>query len=388
MRFSTFNLEGYRDLKTVPYYVNITVSLEIGVKIMSKRYKGRKKGAPIQYIIGIVILAAAAVIAIKGSIDHSKNPLNTPSASPAHTASAAVTPSASVPASNITPSAPPKETPPPTSQPQQTSDQLQVNKASISDYITVSKSEDDMYKGALILVNRSYPYQFKDFQELVSLLDNKSSSYKAAYNDTYIGSLTVDPLNKMLDDFYKNTGNKGVYIISGFRSYERQQVLFKNEAAQKGETEASYWVAKPGTSEHHTGLAIDFGLFDSAGAYYDYDGSGDYAWINKNCQKYGFVVRFNESKKNLTNVYYEPWHFRYLGIPHATELTKLGLCLEEYIDYLRSYSYDNPLSIKTDDGGEYNTYFCKGLEVRVPPSGDYSISGNNVDGFIVTVRTA
>ena len=68
---------------------------------------------------------------------------------------------------------------------------------------------------------------------------------------------------------------------------------------------------------------------------HDYDGTGDFEWINKNCYKYGFVVRYTEEKQRLTKIQDEPWHFRYVGIPHAYYMTTNNLCLEEYIDLVR-----------------------------------------------------
>lgn len=253
------------------------------------------------------------------------------------------------------------------------------------EYATINKTQDDIYMGKLILVNKEHPYKFFDSSN-VNISEKKSSSYKVSDNTLMIGKDTITPLNAMFDAFYKNGGVNTTYVISAFRTFERQQVLYDQEVADKGIEEGGKWVAKPGTSEHHTGLAVDLGIFDSAGVYHEYDGSGVYSWINQNSYKYGFVVRYTAEKKAITNINPEPWHFRYLGMPHATQISKLKLCLEEYIDLLRTYSYKNPMKITSADGGEYISYFCSGLTVYVPKSGNYDISGNNVDGFIVTVK--
>src|SRR5699024_4721472 len=67
---------------------------------------------------------------------------------------------------------------------------------------------------------------------------------------------------------------------------------------------------------------------------------GEYAWINENCQDYGWVVRYDQAKAELTGIYDEPWHFRYVGVPHATKMAGLDLCLEENIDYLKDFTFE------------------------------------------------
>ena len=82
-------------------------------------------------------------------------------------------------------------------------------------------------------------------------------------------------------------------------------------------------VAKPGTSEHHTGLAVDI-----AGGWPMFD------WLEEHCVEYGFILRFPEGKEEITGITYEPWHFRYVGVEMAQEIQSLGMCLEEYVEYL------------------------------------------------------
>ena len=86
-------------------------------------------------------------------------------------------------------------------------------------------------------------------------------------------------------------------------------------------------VARPGTSEHHTGLAIDFN-----GVKDDFYKTKEYSWLMSNAANYGFILRYPQNKTDVTNVIYEPWHFRYVGKVHAQKVVQSGLCLEEYID--------------------------------------------------------
>ena len=117
------------------------------------------------------------------------------------------------------------------------------------------------------------------------------------------------------------------------------------------------------------------------------------AWMEQNCAKYGFVVRYDGSKFEKTGILDESWHYRYVGVPHATYMMENNLCLEEYLELLKnSYAYPNePLTVSANDT-EYLIYYVPVSSdsttfVPVPPEsvGTYEISGNNVDGFIVTV---
>ena len=96
-------------------------------------------------------------------------------------------------------------------------------------------------------------------------------------------------------------------------------------------------------------------------------------------------------KSDLTGVSYEPWHFRFVGKPHAYIMTQQGICMEEYIDYLKQFPFGRQhLQIEDYDGKRYEIYYVKAEEgdtqVPVPTGRAYTLSGNNVDGFIVTVE--
>lgn len=332
-------------------------------KRKSRRNRRRKPVLP--YILGTVFLLVAVVFSVKGLANNSISPSPTPSQT-------VETPKPSQ-APDETPSIPtaPVITPEPTVD---------------TGFETMTMKQDDIYRGKLVLINASHNYKFIDFENFVCLYNYKTDSYKVGDYDILFAEDAVPPLNRMLDDFYYNSGVNAVMAVSGHRTYEFQQYLFDKEVALVGAEEAALWVAQPGASEHHSGLAIDFSVYYDSGEYFDYDGTGDFAWINENCHRYGFIVRYSPDKQDITGIGFEPWHFRYIGIPHATKVTELGMCYEEYIDYLRDYSYENPLSIRTDEGEVYDTYFCEGLKVYVPKNSDYEISGNNVDGFIVTVK--
>lgn len=275
-------------------------------------------------------------------------------------------------------------TEPTTIAPEDTTD---PNKVIYESFMADTKNK---YKGDLILVNEDHQY-FGGDEDLVSIIEKnneKGISFFSALadpnteeEDDLILSTVYDPMEIMIEDFYNLYYNDTLIIYGAHRSTERQQAILD----EKGPEIA----AKPGFSEHETGYAFDF----SETVNYDYQGTGDFAWLNENCYKYGFIVRYTEEKKDITKIEAEPWHFRYVGIPHAWYIMENGLCLEEYIDLLREkYPYGGEhLKFTDDENRSYEVYFVAsddGSEtttVPVPAGKEYSISGNNVDGFIVTV---
>ena len=248
----------------------------------------------------------------------------------------------------------------------------------------------DKFKGDLILVNEEHQY-FGGDEDLVSITDmnyeNEISCFTAVDSTYTILRQVYGPMAEMIQDFYDKYNNDTLIIYGSYRTTEFQQQLYEDELAQSGDGESTR-VAKPGFSEHETGLAFDF----TESVNHDYNGTGDFAWINANCFKYGFIVRYTEAKQRLTKIQDEPWHFRYVGIPHAYYMDSKDLCLEEYIDLVREHPYDGEhLEFSDNDGNDYEVYFVAsgdGSEkttVPVPTGTRYEISGNNVDGFIVTV---
>lgn len=121
--------------------------------------------------------------------------------------------------------------------------------------------------------------------------------------------------------------------VSGYRSYERQKVIYENNVRTKGEAEASRVSAVPGTSEHQTGLAIDVSSPSVGNALEEVFGqSREGQWLAENASKFGFIIRYPEGRENITGYVYEPWHIRYVGRDLAPDIAESGLTLEEYFD--------------------------------------------------------
>ncbi len=127
-----------------------------------------------------------------------------------------------------------------------------------------------------------------------------------------------------------------LYVRSPFRSYNTQTTLFNNKVnnvikagtpKENAEAVAARSVARPGTSEHQTGLAIDFNTASSK-----FENTPAHKWMVKNAENYGFILRYPKDKTDITGIIYEPWHWRFVGINTAKEINRLGLTLEEYVD--------------------------------------------------------
>ena len=135
----------------------------------------------------------------------------------------------------------------------------------------------------------------------------------------------------------ETAAEEGIDIVmtTAYRSYEFQQILWDNYVAQKGEEEANKTSARPGESEHQTGLAVDLSTSEI-----DYRNSSDFAdtaagrWVAENAHKFGFILRFPEDKTDITGYSYEPWHIRYVGLTAAADIYEENLTLEEYLEQL------------------------------------------------------
>ena len=256
---------------------------------------------------------------------------------------------------------------------------------------TIQLGYDEIYKGDLVLVNKTYPCH-SDGEGTVPLMSIKSDSYMATDYTVSLNEDIVKNLDNMLDDFYDIYGESEVMIACGYRSRSNQEEIFANEVADVGEEEAAKWVARPGYSEHQTGLVFDFTLYnDVEQGSLKYDGTGIYSWINENSYQYGFILRYPYGKEEITGYNHESWHFRYVGLPAAYYINANQLTLEEYIQTVQKHGTDDPLLI--DGGGEnkWYVYYVPAKEkqttqVIVPQGVDYTVSGDNFSGFIVTSK--
>lgn len=124
-----------------------------------------------------------------------------------------------------------------------------------------------------------------------------------------------------------------ITAFSGFRSYEYQQELYDKYVARDGQQNADRYSARPGHSEHQTGLAFDIGEVGREDLWLteEFGETPAGQWLVQNAHRYGFILRYPKGKEDITGFMYESWHFRYLGKEVATKVKQSGLTLEEYL---------------------------------------------------------
>ncbi len=162
------------------------------------------------------------------------------------------------------------------------------------------------------------------------LIANKTYALPASYGP---GGLT-DETEAAFDEMQEAAADDGIdlYVVSGFRSYSLQESLYNRYVSEDGKAAADRYSARPGHSEHQTGLAMD--LNDVS---YSFADTAAGRWVAANCWRYGFILRYPENKESETGYRYEPWHVRYLGKELAADVYQSGLSLEEYLGITSEY---------------------------------------------------
>ena len=163
------------------------------------------------------------------------------------------------------------------------------------------------------------------------LIANKTYALPAGY-EPGLSQDAQNAFNKM----QQAAAAEGIslWICSGYRSYSYQQQLYDNYVAQDGKDEADRYSARPGHSEHQTGLAIDV---NDAGS--SFDNTPEAAWLAAHCADYGFIIRYKPGKESSTGYMAESWHIRYLGDAElCRKIDASGLSLEEYLGITSVYS--------------------------------------------------
>lgn len=161
------------------------------------------------------------------------------------------------------------------------------------------------------------------------LIANKTYALPANYNPG-VDAQANNALNEMINA--AKTEGVVLRMISGFRSYSTQNTLYNNYVARDGKAEADRYSARPGHSEHQTGLAFDLNSLDQS-----FENTKEGKWLAENCWKYGFIIRYPKGKESVTGYMYEPWHVRYLGKEVAKKVYESGKCLEEYLGITSVY---------------------------------------------------
>ena len=250
-------------------------------------------------------------------------------------------------------------------------------------YETISRSSEEVHRGDLILANEEHPVEFdteaidegtsKDisFVTIKSILDTHDSPkpYTAADWEVGLDRTAALAMDAWFTAFYKKSGSQDIRMIGGYR---------------------------PDSDDHdyHTGRTLVIGVYPDNESSNFYKPEGDYKWLADHAAEYGFIQRYPEDKdgwfdENITSR--RSATYRYVGIAPATYISENNMCLEEFLDEIRDYSIDSMLQVKSGDA-EYGMYYIPannsvGETSFSVPSGDtsYTVSGNNIDGFIITV---
>lgn len=200
-----------------------------------------------------------------------------------------------------------------------------VNTHTNRDYYT-DTYKTDFAKGYGILTNKYYELGGEYAPD-----DLVNISIKYYYGEAKkIRSEVYEAFKRMWEDAYK----EGIYliIVSAYRDYESQVRVYNDYQESKGTTYADSIAARPGYSEHQTGLSLDIYSKDSTVAS-TFKNSKAYAWLIDNSYKYGFILRYPDGKKKITGFNYESWHYRYLGVDLATKVYNEGITYDEYYAY-------------------------------------------------------
>lgn len=232
-------------------------------------------------------------------------------------------------------------------------------------------SEAKLNSGMLAIINDEHPAGDLKAGNSVDLLNHKNEYYTLVSESVKLNKDAAEALNHMMADYNEATGLADFIVYGTNDTYTGEGSLCPEKF-----------------TESVTGYTVDLAVNSGYGAL-TFDGCDTEGWITDNCAKYGFIVRFPDGKDAKTGHEFCPWHLRYVGEVHAAIMDEKNLCLEEYVDFLRGYSFDNTFSY-TSDGVKYEIYTSEAekdtTSVRVPSSGKYEISGDNIGTYIITTE--
>ncbi len=272
---------------------------------------------------------------------------------------------------------------------------------------TVNVPSSSVNEGDLVLVNYNYAYDRIDDVELKIAYTERTGKIKVSSTTLGMEPEAFDALEQMVIDLVEDTECDDLLLYSGHRTLADQQRIWDSNMTNYGEEYTKTYVAVPAHSEHHTGYACDLGFYTDDGASIPLVDHEFGPWVWEHCTEYGYILRYPAEKAEITGIGHEQWHFRYVGQAHAYAMDSLGFCLEEYIDHMKAYTTDAQLvHIGTDRSVNYVlpsdladistgwiSYYVPAsasdtTAVKIPSAAkyaNYEISGNNVDGFIVTI---
>lgn len=231
----------------------------------------------------------------------------------------------------------------------------------------------EVHKGDLLLVNKEYAVHEDGVkQDIVNLgeQDDLVDGFVLLDRNTYLSKRVTKKFKDMIKDAAEDGVNRFV-ISSGYRDLDKQDQLYKEHGAD--------YALPAGYSEHNLGLSLDVGSTQK-----EMKNADEGKWLQENSWKYGFILRYPSNKTEVTGILYEPWHFRYVGLPHSAIMYKNDWVLEEYLDYLKNKQY---ISANVENKQYDVSYYSSSKkEIEIQVGHEYDISGDNIGGIIVTNR--
>ena len=219
----------------------------------------------------------------------------------------------------------------------------------------VKLNDENIHKGYLILINPD---------NLLKTNEIKLISYSEKYKNIELDQVANSQLQKALKSI---NANDEIVPISGVRTFEEQKRLYTDSIIENGE-------------EY---LALNKPNIDFICPSFPYNGICQE--FRKIAPNFGFIERYKDEKKNITKIAKEEWHFRFVGYPHSKIITNKDLCLEEYIEYLKEYKYPKFLN---SYGYKISYIPYENQNETIILQENQMISGNNVDGFILSERVS
>ncbi|MGE7185361.1 VanY-A/VanY-F/VanY-M family D-Ala-D-Ala carboxypeptidase [Peribacillus sp. NPDC006672] len=242
---------------------------------------------------------------------------------------------------------------------------------------TIEITEEQIYQGNLLLVNREYAVNQESIKsDIINLITHKelTTGYQLLNSEIKLSEEITGEFSEMIAAA-KEDGVSNFLISSGYRDFDEQNRLYEEMGAD--------YALPAGYSEHNLGLSLDVGSTQTT-----MDKAPEGKWVEKNAWEYGFILRYPSDKTVVTGIQYEPWHIRYVGLPHSAIMQEMNLALEEYLDYLKE---EKSISV-SNDGQKYTISYYpisqnETIYVEIPADEHYEVSGNNIDGVIVTTRS-
>lgn len=233
--------------------------------------------------------------------------------------------------------------------------------------------KEQIYQGNLLLINSKYPIHQEGVKsDIVNLSKHNEwiNGYGLLDTNIDLSKGIAQKFSEMVHDA-EQKGVNHFLIDSGYRDFKKQNKLYKAKGAS--------YALPAGYSEHNSGWALDVGSSLTKMAQ-----APEGKWLKENAWKYGFILRYPKDKANITGIKYEPWHIRYVGLPHSAIMKEKNFVLEEYLDYLKEKK-----KITAEFDGKKYTFsyhsFSENMTIHIPENQEYKISGDNMDGIIVTM---